>query len=88
MNLYVVARPVVVTRVSVYGSGKPTFRWEPVLYYGKHTNVVDAKRAYISRLWPNLADTSDDFIRRFWDGEPRQSHMMKIVRLTDTACLV
>lgn len=88
MRLYAVARPIVVARVSVYGSGRPSFRWEADLRYGKHTSVVDAKRAYISGLWPNLADTSDDFIRRFWNGDPRQSHMMKIVRLSDTACLV
>lgn len=81
MRSFVVAKPVVLTRASIGGHGKTTYKWVPDFRYGIHPSNVEAKRAYISELWPILSDAEDWRIVRFWRGEPVQAHRMKILKI-------
>lgn len=81
MRSFVVAKPVVLTRASIEGHGKTTYKWVPVFHYGIHRSNVEAKRAYIAELWPNMADAKDWRIVRFWLGEPSRLHRMKILEI-------
>jgi hypothetical protein len=78
---YQVGKPRVLTRAHVYGGGKTTYAWDPDPYYGTHPTTISAKRAYIEANWPELKGAPDACISRFWDGEPRQLHKAKIVKV-------
>ena len=76
-----VASRVYTSRKSVYGDGTEEVHYAPMKWCGVHDTNIAAKRAYIIGLLPELASASDDFIRKFWMGEPRQAHHVKIVKV-------
>lgn len=68
------------SRAHFYGGGTTITEWFPKERYGRHETNVAAKRAYVVAMEPVLADASDDYIRRWFNGTPRQCGLVKIVR--------
>lgn len=78
---WMVASPRHTSRASAYGGGVTITEWIPNEFYGKHATNVAAKRAYVTALVPELTGASDDYIRKWFNGEPRQCGLAKIVRV-------
>ena len=64
---YVIGKRVMLQRGSLDGSRAPRWTYVPTAHYGTHARNIDAKRAYVLAMYPELpSGLTDDRVRRYF----------------------
>lgn len=81
MPAYVVVVPKYSQRPNVQGGGTLEVTWVVQDFYGSHSTNIEAKRAYMESLEPDLKGAPDSFIRAHFDAQARNLAHAKIRKI-------
>jgi hypothetical protein len=81
--MYVIGQIKNIKRPNVGDGGEYEFIYVPDLRYGKFEKNIDAKRAFMEALEPELIGSSDEFIKLHFNAMSRNIKNIKIMKILD-----